>query len=226
MAGLSDGTVDFTSGASIIVVPPTGASATQVQGTAAGGAAVVGSPVLVAGSDGTNVRTLLTDTSGHLVAQSVGYGSAASITRPNDTTTYSANDVIGSNAGATAAISFTLAAGAGDIIITSCALEIDITAVVSGMTSFNLALYNVTPPSALGDNVAWDLPSGDRASFLGLFSLGTPVDLGSTLWVGTNQLNIQVTAASASIFAYLITVGTWTPAASSVFKVTLHSVAT
>ena len=154
-----------------------------------------------------------------------GFGSSASITRTADTNVYAANDVIGAATGSTAAISFTLAGAATDVMITSVALEIDITAVVAGMTSFNIALYSVTPPSALGDNAAWDLPSGDRASFLGLFSLGTPVDLGSTLYVETNQINKQITTAGATVFAYLITVGTWTPAASSVFKVTLHSVA-
>jgi hypothetical protein len=154
-----------------------------------------------------------------------GYGSTATITRPADTAIYAANDVIGAATGSTAAVSFTLAPAAGDILITSAALEIDIASVVAGMTTFNLALYSVTPPSALGDNAAFDLPSGDRASFLGLFSLGTPVDLGSTLYVETNSISKQLTAAGTAVFGYLVTVGTWTPAASSVFKITLHSVA-
>lgn len=38
--------------------PPTGASATQVQGNAASGTAIVGNPVRIAGSDGTNVVPL------------------------------------------------------------------------------------------------------------------------------------------------------------------------
>lgn len=155
-----------------------------------------------------------------------GYASAISKTRPNNTDAYGAGDVIGSDTGTTAAFVFTNLAGdaGGDVIITSASLEVDITAVISGMTSFNLALYSVTPPSALGDAATWDLPSGDRASFLGLFSLGTPIDLGSTLYVETNQINKQITAAGSSVFGYLITVGAYTPAASSVFKVTLHAV--
>jgi hypothetical protein len=159
--------------------------------------------------------------------QGFGYSVAVSLTRTNDTNVYAANDVIGAATGSTAALTFASIgpAGGGKVFLTTAQLEVDITAVVSGMTSFRLYLYNVTPPSALGDNAAWDLPSGDRASFLGYVDLGTPVDLGSTLYVETLQINKQVTVPSGgSLFGYLVTIGTWTPAASSVFKITLHSV--
>ena len=109
-------------------------------------------------------------------------------------------------------------------MITTVELEIDVTAVPSGMTSFNLHLYSVTPPSALGDNAAWDLPSGDRASYLGYISLGTPVDVGSTLYVQTTQVNKHVKLAGTSLFAYLVTVGAYTPSASVVKKITLHAI--
>ncbi len=157
---------------------------------------------------------------------SPAYGVAVSVTRTNDTNVYAANDVIGAATGSTAALTFASIgpAAGGEVIITTAQFEIDITAVISGMTSFVLYLYSVTPPSALGDNAAFDLPSGDRASFLGFVNLGTPVDLGSTLYVESLQINKQVTIPSGgSLFGYLVTVGTWTPAASSVFKITLHS---
>ena len=155
-----------------------------------------------------------------------GYSAEVSVTRTNDTNVYAANDVIGAATGSTAALTFaSMGPSAGRIMITSAELEIDITAVISGMTSFRLHLYNVTPPSALGDNTAFDLPSGDRASYLGFIELGAPVDLGSTLYVAQDALNKQRTLAGTSLFGYLVTVGAYTPAASSVFKVTLHSVA-
>lgn len=159
--------------------------------------------------------------------QGFGYSSAISVTRTNDTNVYAANDVIGAATGSTAALTFANVgpAGGGEVFITTLQFEIDITAVIAGMTSFRLYLYNVTPPSALGDNAAWDLPSGDRASFVGYVDLGTPVDLGSTLYVETLQVNKQVTVPSGgSLFGYLVTIGTWTPAANSVFKTTLKSV--
>jgi hypothetical protein len=110
-------------------------------------------------------------------------------------------------------------------MLTSSQLELDIAAIPVGMTSFFVALYSVTPPSALADNAAWDLPSGDRASFLGIVQLGTPVDLGSTLYVEQNIINKQIKLAGTSAFGYLVTATGYTPAANSeVYVCSLHSV--
>lgn len=158
--------------------------------------------------------------------KSQGFSAAVSLTRTADTNAYAANDVLGSATGSTAALTFSSMGPSGkEILITSAALEIDASAVISGETSYRLYLYNVTPPSALGDNAAFDLPSGDRASFLGYVDLGTPVDLGSTLYVETNIINKQVLLSGTSLFGYLVTNGAYTPTSARVHKITLHSVA-
>lgn len=142
-----------------------------------------------------------------------------SFTRSANTTAYPANSVVGG------ALTFTsVGPSAAAIMVTGAQLEIDVAAIPSGMTSFRLYLYNVTPPSALADNAAWDLPSGDRASFLGYIDLGTPADLGSTLYVEASNLNKQLRLASANIFAYLVTNGGYTPGSGDPFKITLHTV--
>lgn len=167
------------------------------------------------------------DSNGNALPEGATIGVAVPLTRTADTSAYTANDVVGAATGSTAALTFPSIgpAGGGEVFITTAQFEIDITAVVSGMTSFRLYLYNLTPPSALGDNAAWDLPAGDRASFVGYVDLGTPVDLGSTLYVETLQINKQVTVPSGgSLFGYLVTIGAWTPASATVFKITLHSV--
>ncbi len=185
-------------------------------------------PVQVAGKDGSgNVRMLATDTAGQLKVgidqttpgttesvsvKSSAYNSAPTITRPANQTPYTAGDVVGG------AITFTSAGpSAGHVIVTSADLRIDVTAVPSGMTSFRLYLYDATPPSALADNAAWDLPSGDRSNFLGYIDFGTPVDLGSTLFVQTTNPGLQVKLASAStsLYGYLVTTAGYTPAANS-----------
>lgn len=159
------------------------------------------------------------------VTPGVGKGVAVTLTRTADTNAYAANDVVGAATGSTAALTFAnIAAAAGEHIITSVAFEIDATAIISGQANYRLYLYNVTPPSALGDNVAWDLPSGDRASYLGYVDLGTPVDLGSTLYVEANAVNKQVTLASTSVFGYLVTIGAYTPASATVHVITMHTV--
>lgn len=142
--------------------------------------------------------------------------------------------------GYTATATFTPAAaayGAGDIIdvakefqggptggkirITSVELQVAHTAVIAGETSYRLYLYDVTPPGEFEDNDAWDLPAGDRASFLGYVDLGTPVDLGSTLYVQTLGVNKELSLSGSSLFGVLVTVGAFTPTAAA-RKVTLH----
>lgn len=114
------------------------------------------------------------------------------------------------------------AAAAGEFMITSAVLEVDTTALQSGETSYNLQIYNVTPPSAHADNDAWDLPSGDRAAHIATIPLGTPVDLGSTLKVETDGINKQITIPSGgTVYAELVTVGAFTATAVA-RKVALH----
>ena len=162
-----------------------------------------------------------------VTTQGIGYSSRVSFNRPADTSAYTAGDVIGTATGSTAALIFANAgpAGGGEVIITTAKLEIDIASIPSGMTGFMLYLYSVTPPSALGDNAAFDIPSGDRASFLQPVNLGAPLDLGSTLIVVTAQINQQITVASGgSLFGYLVTIGGYTPAASSTFVALIKTV--
>lgn len=102
------------------------------------------------------------------------------------------------------------------IYVTSAWLRIDHTAVISGETSYRLHLYSVTPPSAHADNDAWDLPSGDRSAYRGYIDLGTPVDVGSTLYVQTDGINKQIEMTSTgSLFAELVTIGGFTATAAA-----------
>jgi len=155
-----------------------------------------------------------------------GYASSVSLTRTADTNAYLAGDILGAATGSTAALTFANIgpAGGGEVMITTAQLEIDRNAVISGETSYRLYLYNVTPPSALGDNAPFDLPSGDRASFLGYIDLGVPVDLGSTLYVETQHLKQVTVPSGGSLFGYLVTIGAYTPASATVHKITLHGV--
>lgn len=141
-----------------------------------------------------------------------GYRSTPTVTRPANTTAYTAGDVLGG------AIEFTnIGPTAGYVMLTSFDLQAYISAVPAGMTNFTLHLYDVTPPSALADNAAWDLPSGDRASYLGYIDLPPMTDRGSTCHAQVNQVlqQYKLAAASTSLFGYLVTNGGFTPAANS-----------
>lgn len=97
------------------------------------------------------------------------------------------------------------------IILTGFEMEID--GATAEASAWRLYLYNVTPPSATADAAAWDIPSGDRASFLGYIDLGTAVDLGSTQWVEAHGINKEIKLSGATVFGYLINLTTLTPAA-------------
>jgi len=159
-----------------------------------------------------------------LPISSQAYSAAVTLTRTADTNAYAANDVLGAATGSTAALTFaSMGADAGRVNISSISIEIDIAAVPASMAGMRLHLYNVTPPSALGDNTAWDLPAGDRASYLGFVDFGTPVDLGSTLYVEANGVDKQVKLAGTSLFGYLVTAAGYTPASATVHVLTVHT---
>lgn len=150
------------------------------------------------------------------------YSSSVSAARPNDTTPYTAGDVVGAVGEFTS-----IGPAGGRIMITDVILRVDVAAIPSGMTTFRLHLYNATPPSALTDNAAWDLPSGDRASYLGFVDIGTPSDVGSTLWVerqGVNKI-VDLAPASTSLFWYLQTIGGYTPTAQASKAIKIYTLA-
>src|SRR3990167_5391140 len=153
-------------------------------------------------------------------------GIPVSFARVADTTAYLANDVVGEATTISAALEFKnmAPAGGGRIMITSHSLEIDATAVISGQTSYRLYLYSSPPPSAFADNAAWDLGAADRPMYLGYVDLGTPVDLGSTLYVQAEPSK-DVRLTGSSLFGYLVSNGAYTPASATVHVITLHSVA-
>jgi hypothetical protein len=142
---------------------------------------------------------------------STGYRSQPTVTRPANQTPYTAGDVVGG------VIEFTnIGPAGGHIWITSVDLMAYISAIPSGMTSMRLRVYDASPASAIADNSPWDLPSGDRANYLGYIDIGSLVDEGSTCAVQTDvSKQFKLAANSSSLFAYLVTNGGYTPAANS-----------
>lgn len=203
-----------TSDQALVVTPISGGTPQDVNLTKVGGSNITLGQKTMANS---LPVVLASDQSGII---GVAYGGAKiAVTRSNNTTAYTANQVVGG------AFEITnMGPSGGRIMLTSTQFEWDVSAVPSGASSFYLALYSVTPPSAYADNTTWDLPSGDRASFLGIVQLGTPVDLGSTLYIEQNIVNKQIKLAGTSLFAYCVTVGAYTPSAQAVQQFTLHSV--
>src|SRR5512142_392177 len=109
------------------------------------------------------------------------YRSVATITRPANTTAYTAGDVIGDTNGS-AIITLPFAGFRGGFIQPqSVRLLIYSGTLPTSMTSLRLHLYSAAP-TAIADNAAWDLPAADRAAYIDYIDLPTPTDLGSTLF--------------------------------------------
>lgn len=89
-------------------------------------------------------------------------------------------------------------------------------------TAWQLHLFSVTPPSALADDAAFALASGDRASYLGFLDLAQVVDVGDSLYIQTNNIFKPIKLAGTSLFAYLVNTTTLTPQAVA-HTVTLHA---
>lgn len=146
---------------------------------------------------------------------------SATVTRPNNTDAYGIGDVIGT--ASTSVLKFTGASplGAGLVII-GVSLQLSIAAVPSGMSNYRLHLYNAEP-TAIADNAAFNLPSGDRAKYLGYISIPVPEDLGDTIRVQNDDLAkfLKVTDSAGAIYGVIETRGAYTPAAQTVYTVTI-----
>jgi len=161
----------------------------------------------------------------NILAENRGKSISVSVTRPNDTTAYAANDVIGTaTSGNLTFTDIVPRQGAGFLVLGS-RLRIDVNAVPSGMAGFRLHLYNAAP-TAIADNAAFNLPSGDRTKYLGYITMSTPVDFGDTLVAVDDNMNFSGKCAdgSTTIYGMLETLGAYTPAASTVKTVTLNAV--
>ena len=165
----------------------------------------------------------INDADGSLTVDGRAYRTTATITRPSNTTAYTAGDVVG-DTGGSAIISLTAAGpSAGFVIIQSVSLVFSDSAVPSGMGAFRLHLYSVSP-TAIADNAAFDLVSGERATYMGFIDLPTPSDFGSTLYTQTDYPGrlIKLNTASTTLFVELETRGAYTPVSASTVDIRMN----
>lgn len=162
----------------------------------------------------------------------VGYTSGFTQTRPNNTTAYTALDVVGEDPAENMEFGGIgpEAEGAvnGKVLITHVALRMDRNSVPAGMTQFRLHLFNGSP-TAIADNAAFNLIEADRDKYQGYIEIPTPLDLGDTIYNDTEggyyPVRKEVSVNSiGNLYGVLQTVGAYTPAASTSFNITLKAV--
>ena len=163
--------------------------------------------------------TLTTQLTGSITGKVV----SATQTRPDNTTAYSANQVIGENPATNLTFENVLSNSGGTFVILGARLEIDVSAVPAGMTSFRLHIYNAAP-AAIADGAAYNLLADDRAKYMGYITINSVVDLGATVWGQEDNVNFtgKLATGATSLYGILETIGAFTPAALAVKKVYLN----
>jgi len=140
---------------------------------------------------------------------------SGTITRGANTTPYTANDVYGA---AFELVSGTAPIAGQFILITDIEIIFNIAALPSGMGDLLFYLYNVTPPSAKVDNTGFSIPSGDRAAIINPTGISLSASLaigGGSVVAQKSNINYVCKLTGTSLFAHLVTLAGFTPAANS-----------
>jgi hypothetical protein len=149
----------------------------------------------------------ISDDNNSLTVDGTCYRGAYTITRPANTTPYTAGDAIGGTGGSAIFTLNNIGPSGGFIQIQSIRLMIYSGTPPTSMTTLRLHLYSAAPTS-IADNAAWDLLAGDRSSYLDYIDLPTPTDMGSTLFTKVDYPGslLKLASASTSLFGVLQTI--------------------
>jgi hypothetical protein len=172
----------------------------------------------ISGVTPSNGTLPVSDSNSSLTVDGRAFRAAVTITRPSNTTAYTAGDVVGSTSGSAIITLPSIGPSGGYVLLQSVRLLIGSTSVPSGMGAFRLHLYTATP-NAIADNSPFDLMSSEVANYAGYIDLPAPQDLGSTLFTQADYCGtaIKLATASTSLFAELETRGAFTPASATLF---------
>jgi hypothetical protein len=158
----------------------------------------------------------ISDGGSTLTVDGKAYRSTVTITRPSNTTAYTAGDVVGDTGGSAILTLSSIGPSGGFVLIQSAALIFSDSTVPSGMGAFRIHLFS-SSPTAIADNAPFDLTSGERAAYMGYIDLSAPQDLGSTIYTQVDYPGrlIKLAAASTTLFAEIETRGAYTPVSAS-----------
>jgi hypothetical protein len=152
------------------------------------------------------------------------YRSTATITRPSDTTAYTAGDVVGDTGGSAILSMTAIGPSGGFVLVQSVSLVFSDSVVPAGMGAFRIHMYSASP-TAIADNAAFDLVSGERDTYMGYIDLPAPLDFGSTIYTQTDYPGrlIKLADASTTLFAEIETRGAYTPVSASTVSLRINT---
>lgn len=213
-----------------IEAAPGGAAAFEVQGNTAHGAPAVGNGVRIAGKavaslpaavDAGDVVDPYFDLKGRLHVKAGGISDVidVTVTRPDNATQYSANDIIGD------------VSGDGIFVIPNAALELGGTGSILNLVLLVSAVEAVKPnlevwffdtrPALIADNAPFAITDPEIKRCLGVLDLdGVPLETANNLLyrvVSFNPIVFRCLAGSRDLYGALVEKGTYTPVASEVY---------
>ncbi len=111
----------------------------------------------------------------------------------------------------------------GEVKINSATLMVAHTAVIASEGAYVLHLFSAALATPIADNGVFDIVAAERSLYLGKIDFTVPIDLGSTLWVQINNINMQITVpAGGAVYGHLVTTPAFTPTAAARI-VTVHT---
>lgn len=150
---------------------------------------------------------------------------SVSVTRPDNTTAYTAGDIFGTSPATNIEFENVLPEDSQSYYIVGAKIVYNASAAKANMDTFTLHLYD-SAPTAIVDNSAWTLLSADRAKYLGSIEIDLPTDLGEVLVSFKDNINLkrQLASGSTSVYGQLVTNGAFTPGAEDVLDISLQIV--
>jgi hypothetical protein len=147
---------------------------------------------------------------------------ALTFTRPGNTTSYTAGDVIGSASSGNLELTNAGSAGAL-IVIQSASLRIDRASIPTGMTTLRLHMYD-SQPDALADNAPFVASSADGGKYCGNIPLnGIAAIGGGFCWAQSDYVGRPIKLLTSSLWFRLVTDSAVTAAiASEPHTIRLH----
>lgn len=145
------------------------------------------------------------------------------MTRPADTTAYTAGDVLGESPVA-GYYTFTpvAASSLGTMTVTQAQLQVD-TGVVGSWGQTRLHLYKAAPTAQL-DGEAFNVPAADRANYLGYIGMETPIAVGDTaIYTAETDFKLRVDEGTRTLYGVLQAVTGFTPPTGTSQKVSIHT---
>ena len=154
------------------------------------------------------------------ILTSLPFSVSTTLTRPANTTAYTAGDAITDSTSAPTALQFTGTGISGSGILRISHATIAKSGV--NLETFQLWLFN-SSPTATNDNAAFTLTDADNDACVGVLTFGTGLTAvnNSYYHLANLDVRIQTTSTSQVIYGLLKGAAGFTPVSAETFKITL-----